>query len=688
MSEDKSIDAYRKKRDFARTPEPQPGSGPSRVPDRGRRPVFVVHRHEARRLHYDLRLEMEGVLRSWAVPKGFSYDIRDKHLAVRTEDHPLRYESFEGLIPKGEYGAGSLMIWDRGTYEVVKAVDGPSAVASGELKVVMRGRKLRGEWHLVKTNQGENTWLLFKSRDRYEGSPRDMAMGVDLARAEECELPARVRQLRVAESGRAPFSDPRWLFEAELVGRRVLVEKRGDDVRVRGLRRRLPAIEEALRAVRAENVLLDGILVVQDEDGRPSHELLEQALRRKGDEGLLLYAFDLLYVEDYDLRPMGCVDRKAALRTLLPASERLLFVDHVPGNGSSLAEVARAAGIQHVIAKRVDAPYAEKKAGEPAWLRIDTSLAESGAKADAVDSARRRRTRVKLTNPGKVFWPAEGYTKGDLVAYYEAAADLILPYLHDRPVHMNRHPDGIDGKSFYQRQAKEDTPAWVETVTIDSDSHGGKIAQLVCNDRDTLIWLANAGSIDLHPWLSRIDALDSPDWAILDLDPKDAPFADVIRIAREIGKLLFGIGLEPLLKTSGKTGLHVYVPLRRGYSYDQARMFCEGVARLVARDMKEIATVERQIGSRDGKVYIDYGQNRRGQTVVPPYSVRPVRGATVSTPLSWDELDSDLLPAHFTIQTVPQRWALLGDLFHPALANPQDLLPAIETLQGHLGGAS
>jgi bifunctional non-homologous end joining protein LigD len=351
-------------------------------------------------------------------------------------------------------------------------------------------------------------------------------------------------------------------------------------------------------------------------------------------------------------------------------------------------QAAAQAGIQRGLAKRADAPY--EAGAAQSWVELQaappgTPPEKAASNKRAARAPRPSVTRVKLTNLEKVYWPAEGFTKGELVSWYDSVADVLLPYLHDRPVHMNRFPDGIDGKSFYQRQAKEDTPSWVTTVPIDSGTHGSTIPQILCNDRDTLLWMANSGSIDLHPWLSRWGSLESPDWAVLDLDPKGAPFRDVVRIAREIGKLLFGIGLRPLVKTSGKTGLHVYVPLVPGYGYEQARMFCEGVARLVVRDLSAIATVERAIESREGKVYVDFGQNRRGQTVVPPYSVRPVRGATVSTPLSWDELDGDLTPARFTIQTVGERLARLGDLFRPALSDRQDLLQAIEALQGHLG---
>ena len=685
---DESIERYREKRDFARTPEPRPAELPAR---RGP-PVFVVHRHDARRLHYDLRIEMEGVLRSWAVPKGFSYDPQTKHLAVRTEDHPLEYEDFHGVIPRGQYGAGTMRIWDRGHYEVLHAPDAPAAVAAGELKLLLFGRKLRGEWHLVRTGQGEGQWLLFKSRDRYAGPGRDSALGVDLAAAPQRPMPRSLAPPR-ASGEAAPFSDPDWLFELELAGRRVLAEKRGDAVRLRGLRRRLPEVEAGLSRLRAESALLDGVLVAHDEHERPSRELLEQRLARAPVEGVRLYLFDLLYFDEFDLRGLPLVDRKGALRNVLPEDPAVLFVDHVPGEGESLVAAVAAAGLEAVIAKRAGSAYGAGPLAD--WRRIPVGAAPRATELPVADAlarhagpaaAARGGGRVKLTNLAKVYWPAEGFTKGDLVAYYERVADLILPYLVERPMHLNRFPDGIDGKSFYQKDAKEETPDWVTTERIASEKRGEEIRYVVCDSRETLLYLANLGSIDLHPWLSRRATPDSPDWAVIDLDPKEAPFLHVVRIARSVGRVLHAIGLRPLLKTSGKTGLHVYVPLEPGYTYEQSRTFCEGVARVVTREHPDIATVERVIGSREGKVYVDFGQNRRGQTVVPPYCVRPVRGATVSAPLLWEELTDDLSPARFTIQTIFRRLEEHGDLFSPALGDLQSLLPAIEGLAEYVRG--
>jgi bifunctional non-homologous end joining protein LigD len=241
----------------------------------------------------------------------------------------------------------------------------------------------------------------------------------------------------------------------------------------------------------------------------------------------------------------------------------------------------------------------------------------------------------------------------------------------------------VRGKSFYQKQLPDGLPENVDTVDVARPGEEPTF-YIVCNDRRTLLSLINLGSIDLHPWLSRRGSLDSPDWAVLDLDPKDAPFGHVIKMAREAGKLLRGLGLEPYLKTSGSSGLHVFVPLEPGYTYEQSRMFCEAVARILVRDHGDIATVERTVGRREGKVYIDFLQNRREQTVVPPYVARPVEAASVSMPLDWDELEGDFRVSEFTITNAPERVARRGDLFRVALERPQDLAPAIAALAGYL----
>ena len=219
------------------------------------------------------------------------------------------------------------------------------------------------------------------------------------------------------------------------------------------------------------------------------------------------------------------------------------------------------------------------------------------------------------------------------------------------------------------------------TEMVPSDSKGESIRYVVCNDRDTLVYLANLASIDLHPWFSRRSSQDQPDWAVFDLDPDGSPFTDVVKVARALGKVLRGIGLRPYLKTSGATGLHIYVPVIPVFTYDHTKLFCETIAHHVANDLKKIATVERVVSRRRGKVYIDFLQNRKGQTIVPAYAVRPRPGAPVSAPLDWDELDTDLDPVQFNIKTMPARLAQRGDLFRGTLEDPQDLRPAIEAFE-------
>ncbi len=678
-SSSKSIDAYRKKRDFERTPEPPPDSGA----ERGTR-TFVVHRHEARNLHYDLRLSMEGVLKSWAVPRGFSYDPKVKRLAVRTEDHPLMYETFEGVIPKGEYGGGTMTIWDRGRYEPLEGADGPKAVSEGKLEVRLRGRKLRGEWHLVKTRSEKDEWILFKARDRYAREDSEKAPFFDLEQAIEAPLPSSIEPMR-AGLERSPFSDPAWIFEVEFEGRRVGLRKEGHRIQVlatsgEDLGGRVPEIVREASDLRAENAWIDGVLVAADASQRPSREKLEARLSGSSADPVVFYAFDQLYYEEWDLRPLSLLDRKGILATVLPKLPHVLFVDHVHGRGEELHHVTAAAGLPAVLGKLASSSYVSGASAD--WCRVPAESPSESKSQDLTDALRARRPgprKIQLSNLDKVFWPREGYTKGDLLRYYDAIAETLLPYLHERPIHMLRYPDGIEGKSFYQKDAPDHTPDWVVTESIESD--GEAVRYIICNDRDTLIWMVNLASIDLHPWLSRRTSRDMPDWVVFDLDAKEAPFADVVKIARAVGKVLRGIGLRPYLKTSGATGLHVFVPVKPGYTYDHTKQFCEAVATHVASEHKDISTVERVVSRRRGRVYVDFGQNRRGQTVVPAYVVRPRPGAPVSTPLDWDELETDLDPVQFSIKTMPARLAKYGDLFQGTLRDPQDLLPAIEAFQ-------
>ena len=690
----KTITAYLTKRDFGRTPEPPPEGAPGTAFPTGRR--FVVHRHEARRLHYDLRLEIHGVLRSWAVPRGFCYDPEVKKLAVRTEDHPLAYTHFEGVIPEGEYGGGTMAIWDRGTYRITEGGEdqGAAGVEAGKLVVHLSGRKLRGSWHLVKTKRGQDEWLLFKGRDRYVRSESDRQPFFELQGAapwtgEPPPTPVR------PQGEREPFTDGAWIFEPELDGipvflgrseARVFLETGDDRIRLE-----LPEILADAESVRAEEFLVHGTLVSTDETERPSRERL--ALYLAGDRSIpiSLYLNDLLRYEEWDVRNVPLLERKTLLSTLLPPGEALLFGDHVAVRGQEFHATCEAAGLPGTIARRSAGVYptAPVLTGDPNrladCLRIPAGSAGTGDRSDHLLAglSRQRAARasarpLRFTNLDKVFWPDQGYTKGDLIRYYDRVAEHLLPYLHERPSHLLRYPDGVGGKAFYQKDLPDHTPEWIVSEEIPSGHRGETIRYLIVNDAAALLFAANLGSIDIHPWLSRRTHRETPDWAVFDLDPGGGPFSDVVRLARAFGKVLRGIGLRPYLKTSGATGLHIYVPLEPIYPYDVVRQFAEAVSTHVAGEHRDIATVERTTSRRRGRVYLDFLQNRRGQTVVPPYAARPVPAASVSAPLDWDELDGDLRPDRFTIATLPERLDRLGDLFAGTLHDRQPLLPAIE----------
>jgi bifunctional non-homologous end joining protein LigD len=280
--------------------------------------------------------------------------------------------------------------------------------------------------------------------------------------------------------------------------------------------------------------------------------------------------------------------------------------------------------------------------------------------------------QISFTNLGKIFWPAEGYTKGDLIEYYRAVGPWLLPYLEDRPLVLTRYPDGIEGKSFFQKDAPSWVPDWIRTERMWSEHAKREIHYFIADDVETLLYLANMATIPLHLWSSRLATLQRPDWCILDLDPKDAPFEHVIRIARALRALCEEIDLEPFIKTSGSTGLHVLIPLGRQISYEQSRSLGGVLARVITTRLPEISTIARATAARKGRVYVDYLQNGHGRLLVAPYCVRPLPAAPVSAPLRWTEVRKGLDIRKFTIKTLPRRLARLEE---DPLSRVMDLEP-------------
>jgi bifunctional non-homologous end joining protein LigD len=848
-----SLATYRAKRSADSSPEPV--GTVSTTPGR----TFIVHKHDASHLHFDLRMEMDGVLKSWAVPKGPSYDMADKRLAVRVEDHPLEYGDFEGIIPKGNYGAGGIIVWDRGEWEPLE--DWREGLEKGKLAFELKGYKLRGKWALVKIKRSEKEWLLLKERDAYVKSPGDqfdetsvlsgltveqvkagerpgskLRETVEAAGATQSRVDPRQVKLMLAETRDGAFTSDDWIFELKLDGYRLLATKRGGDVQL--LTRNgqdytgvFPEVARAVKAFPYDACILDGEVVVMDDAGKPSFARLQRRGTLKnateiGQAAVALpatfFAFDLVAFEDYDLRDLPLVERRRLLMEVVPQLGAVRGLDYIPHEGELMFREVTKLGLEGIIAKKANSTYVAGRSAN--WLKIKAALTGDfvivgftqpkgtrsfigalqlaefvegrlcyvGRVGTGMDDAMLReliemispdirrdapcygmavtpgaepmpsesipetatttwvesryvcevqyaditpdgllrhssfvrlrndkrpdecarqtvvstpaaapRTKQKaaaipsdtksaeakephvtsFSNLKKVYWPAEKYTKGDLIDYYRAVSRWILPYLRNRPLVMTRFPDGIDGKQFYQKDAPEFAPEWVRRHPIWSDESQRNVNYFVCDDEETLLYIANLGCIPVHVWASSVGSLEQCDWCVIDLDPKEAPFADVIRCAQVLHRLCEQIGLQHYVKTTGKTGLHVMVPLARLCTYEQSRTLGELLARVMLRELGDIATITRHVTRRGDKVYLDYLQNRHGQTIVAPFSVRPLPGATVSMPLRWDEVVDGLNPKDYTIRNASERMERLGaDPMAPVLSEIPDLAGVLARL--------
>ena len=814
---------YRAKREAGRTPEPFGGQTADRPG------FFVVQKHAARSLHFDFRLELDGVLVSWAVPKGPSLDPKDKRLAVHVEDHPLEYGEFEGTIPKENYGAGAVIVWDKGLWTALE--EPREGMKKGKLLFNLAGYKLRGRWTLVRTKRSEKDWLLIKERDGHvrEGAelPQESVVsgmtveelrdGPTRARDVEAELvrlkasrrvvPAREIDWMLAEGREAPPSGKGWLFEIKYDGYRLLASREDGQpgLKFRGggdASAAFPEITRVLAGLPYDRIVLDGEVVVLDEQGRPSFGLLQKRARltRRSDIDraalelpAVFFAFDLLAFGDRDTRSLPLTERKRLLQKLVPSVGPIRYADHVEGRGADLLDAAQRMGLEGIVCKRAESAYRRGRSAD--WIKVRFHRSEdfvivgytepprgrvglgalhlavregdgyryagrvgTGFSDRQLDELRRRldeerrespaatgnlpkgrghiwtnpeivcevrfkewtadgqlrhpvfvRVRddkkpeeaeqaavepaapaapaapveraVRLTNLEKVFWPEEGHTKGDLIAYYRAISPWILRYLRDRPLVMTRFPDGIHGKSFFQKDAPGFGPEWLRKERMWSEHGGREIDYFVCDDEESLLYVINLGTIPLHIWASRVGSLQRPDWCILDLDPKGAPFGNVVKVALAARRLCDEIELPAYLKTSGSTGLHVLIPLGRQCTFEDSRMLGELLARVLVTELGEIATIARALDARDGKVYIDFLQNGHGKLLVAPFSARPVPGAQVSTPLRWNEATSRLDPSRFTIETVPGRLKRMKtDPLAAILEETPDLPLALERL--------
>ncbi len=831
---DDALSEYRRKRQPRGTPEPFAKVASGADSSRG---IFVVQQHAARRLHWDLRLEVRGTLASWAVPRGPTFDPKERRLAVRTEDHPIEYADFEGIIPAGNYGAGAMIVWDRGSFETVDGQPASGAVDKGKFDAILAGCKLQGRFTLVQTKEaGGKHWLLLcKHSSRGVGDPvvsepesvlsgltveelrdqvsRDAALR-EAAQRHGASAPARARPAAMhAETAEAAFADPAWGFEIKWDGARILARRRGSVVNLRYRSGRdataaFPEIVAALEHLPCSQFTLDGEVVCLDATGVSRFELLQprfadvdprRAQRAAQQSPARFLAFDLLDIDDFDLTGLPLRARVDLLRQLLPPRGAMVRRSEMLGNdGAQLLEAVRAHGGEGIVGKRLESVYQPGRRSRD-WLKIklrptadlvvigylpserqsagvaslllawwrDGHLtyagnAGSGFNAEARVVARQaldplrgapccplparglRRAvcvdprlvvevsyqevtsggllrapvierwrpdklpaeclapsqtaatpnpkpeipqpeaplearRTVFTNVDKVFWPERRFTKGDLIEYYRGVWPWLQPYLKDRPLVLTRYPDGIAGKNFFQRNAPAFTPPWVETANIDDTDF------FLCNDLDSLLYVANSACIPIHVWNARLGSLDQPDWCVLDLDPKSAPFDWVVRVAQEIHRLLDRLALPGFAKTSGQSGLHVMVPLSEQLSQSETKMFGELLAHAVVAACPDIATTARAISSRGDRVYVDFLQNGRGKTIVAPFSLRPVAAATASAPLAWQEVRRGLDPQRFDLRSMLPRLQKRGDEMTGLLVEHADILNALTVLTSELG---
>jgi len=852
-----SLSKYNQKRNFKQTEEPKGKIGKSE-----KDLIFVVQKHAASHLHYDFRLELDGVLKSWAVPKGPSMDPDVKRLAMMVEDHPYDYKDFEGSIPEGNYGAGNVIVWDNGTYTTADEESDSARktlkadLNKGHLSFILNGKKLKGEFSLIKLHgKQENAWLFMKKKDKYatdadilkkdksvlsnqtleslekkakSASKKEDAVDEDAvkestpkktktakAKSDKKENVAFVSPM-LANIHEKPFDDPEWVFENKYDGYRTLAVINPGEVHL--FSRNELSFDKNFNPILKElekinhQAILDGEAVVEDDAGKASFQLLQNYLKT-GEGNLKYYVFDILNLDGFATTDLPLLERKELLKMLLEkySLSNIFYSEHTVGDGSKSLEMAAKSSSEGIMAKKANGTYLVGKRSNN-WLKIKIAQQEEAViigitepknsrsyfgalllgqyygkrleyigkcgtgfteevlkelytkfkphfvkespavqriklrdkiqwlkpkfvcqvkftewtddmrlrhpvylglrvdkkasevfltsktkplnkevmtKEHKTETSKEKDYDLKvgtktlhLTNQNKIYFPKEGITKGEIVQYYNEVADFILPYLKDRPQSMNRFPNGIEGPSFYQKDVDVDkTPSWLKTKKVYSESNDEHLDYLICNDKATLLYMANLGCIDINPWNSTIKQIENPDWLVIDIDPSKDKFEEVVQTALTVKEVMDELETECYCKTSGASGLHVYIPLGAKYDYDSIKIFAQLVATEIQKRIPDITSLERSIKKRNNKIYVDYLQNRRGQTLAAPYSVRPVPGAQVSTPLEWSEVTEKLHPSQFTIKNVLQRFEKKGDLWAPVLGKGANIKKIIKSFE-------
>jgi bifunctional non-homologous end joining protein LigD len=613
------LDEYRRKRDPRRTPEPVPEADPQ--PGPGDR--FVVQEHHARSLHWDVRLERDGVLASWAVPKGLPTEPGTVRMAVRTEDHPIEYLEFSGDIPAGEYGAGHMTIWDTGTYETEKW-------NRREVIVRLSGKRASGRFVFIRTDRDgkRNGWILRRSAETStDGTPdRD-------------PLPHDARPV-LASPG--PLPRDHWL-QVGFGGRRVIV-------RVDGGRARFTD---------ADGAEVDGPRELGPSLGA-TPVLLDAELTAAGE----LWIGDLLHLDGRDTALLPFRERRALLEELAPSGPRWRLAPVFPDGGAEVVAAVREQGLPSVVAKDPDAPYA------PGWVEV------LAAEKPPVPE---RTGRSRLTNPRKVLYPLTGTTKSDVLRHYLAVAQVMLPHLAERPVTMVRWPDGVERSSFFEKDVSRHAPSWIRTARVGTPGGRSESADFpLIDDVEGLAWAANLAALELHVPQWRIGPRGGhklPDLVVFDLDPGEGTtVVDCARVAERIADHLADDGLVAYPRTSGGKGMQLYLPVTVSRP-EQTSEFAKALAEDMARETPAQVIAVMTKARRRGRVFVDWSQNNPHKTTIASYSLRGRARPTVATPVTWDEVRACRRPDDltFTLDDLPARIGEHGDLLAPLLTEPQRL---------------
>jgi bifunctional non-homologous end joining protein LigD len=805
------LKGYRGKRDFSRTSEPDAGEAAAGAGSR-----FVIQEHSASRLHWDLRLERDGALASWAIPKGLPETPKDNRFAAATEDHPLEYLDFEGEIPKGQYGAGTMSIWDHGTYDCLKW-------EPRKIEVALHGERLNARYALFPIDKEDppKDWMIHRM-----DPPAD---------PDREPMPTRLVPM-LARAGSLPADDAQWAHEIKWDGVRAIAYSRPGELRLESrnlndITARYPELGRLVRALGSRSAILDGEIVAFDSDGQPSFAALQQRMhlssqaqvKRQAKSTPVTYMiFDLLWLDGHSLMGLPYGERRARLATLALSGESWQTPEHHVGDGAALLAASAEQGLEGIVAKRLDSAY-QPGARAQDWVKVkrvgrqelviggwtpgkgkrkghigalllglyedralryvgragsgfseaeldrlarlleplrrrsspftagetpprggvfveprlvaeiefsewtasgsvrhpvykglrEDKLAEqvvresfaavqpeepepsrdgdrNASRSDAPDAlvirnetAKTASTTVegrelKLSNLEKVLYPQAGFTKRELIEYYAAIAPVLLGHLAGRPLTVTRWPDGVEAKSFFQKQSPSHRPDWVETATVASEKK--PIDYTLADERPTLVWLANLAAIELHVPLARAEAIEQPTALVFDLDPgPPASILECCHVAVQLQGMFEHLGLQSFAKTSGSKGLQVYLPLNgQAVTYTQTKPFAKAVAELLEQAEPDLVISRMSKARRSGKVLIDWSQNDQKKTTVCVYSLRASERPTASTPVEWDELRAALDSGRpgdlaFEAGEVLRRVGERGDLFAPVLSLVQKL---------------